>query len=207
MQEQEITCELLSRILEMERLHKVRKNKLLTKLDSDFYSLLADYLARLEHRLDEEYKNITTAHKVMLLRDELERAKRLSEAIYSEREEKIVSAAISAVRGGEPDLKNLTNEEKLVYEEILVSLKKGREKFSTKDMQEKQTVISPHLEDYKPEQLLSDYIVIRALADLSFIGSDEIEYIIRKNDVVTLPKDNAELLCKSGKAEMIATNI
>lgn len=203
MEEQEITCELLSRILEMERLHKVRKNKLLTKLDTDFYVRLADYLTKLERMLDEEYKNSTASHKAMLLRDELERAKRLSEAIYSEREEKIVSAAISAVRGGEPDLKNLISEEKSLYEEILISLKKGREKFSTKEASEKQTIISPHLEDYKPERVLSDYIVIRALIDLSFIGSDEIEYCIRKNDVVTLPKDNADLLCKSGKAAMI----
>lgn len=202
--EPQLSCELLRRILELERLHKVRKNRALTKLQLDFYSELGEYLSKLEQEFQAEYKARPSSQKALLLREELERAKRLTELIYSEREEKILSAACSAARGGKPDLKHLSKEEKKLYDELLSSLTRTRAQLFRVGKAEVRQKIATSQEAYKiPE----NYTLVRASADLSFLGSDEVEYNIRKNDVISLPKATAELLCKNRKAELIAINI
>ncbi|MEW6069413.1 MAG: hypothetical protein AB1485_02230 [Candidatus Thermoplasmatota archaeon] len=203
MEAQEINCETLRRILEMERMSRVRKNRTLTKLESEFYNKVSEYLRKLKQELEK----VNNAQKALILKEELERAKRLIETIYDEREEKITNYALSAAKGGKPDIKLLTKEELLLYEQLLASLTKARSLILATESEEVRKIVAPTLEHYKPERLKESYAVIRALADLSFIGTDEVEYNICKNDVISLPKPTAELLCKGNKAELIATNI
>ncbi|MDI6887365.1 MAG: hypothetical protein QMC98_01825 [Candidatus Thermoplasmatota archaeon] len=204
MEGQEITCELLRRILEMERMSRVRKNRALTKLEPDFYSKVSGYLKRLEQELENERES---TGKALILKEELERAKRLGEAIYSEREEKIANYALSEAKGGKPDTKLLTKEEILLYKELLESLIKARASILGTESKKEEKISPATLEDYKIEPPKESCVIIRALADLSFIGTDGVAYEISKNDVISLPKLTAELLCKGKKAELITTNI
>jgi DNA replication initiation complex subunit (GINS family) len=203
MEAQEITCETLRRILELERMNKVRKNRALTKLAYDFYSKFSEYLKKLWKELEEA----SDAQKAVILKEELARAKRLFENIYSEREEKIVNYALSAAKGGNPDIKLLTTEENILYKELLASLMKARSLIFGSELKKEEKMSIPALESYRAPLSREGYVVVKALADLSFIGIDEVEYNIHKNDVISLPKATAELLCKGNKAELIATNI
>jgi len=82
MPKEELNCEKLRQILEMERMERIRKNRGLTKIDPDFYSNLTNYLNGLQKSFEEEYKINPTSPKTILLRDELNRAKNLSENIF-----------------------------------------------------------------------------------------------------------------------------
>lgn len=199
MPKEELNCEKLRQILEMERMEKIRKNRALTKIDNDFYRNLTNYLNRLQKSFEEEYKINPTSPKTILLRDELNRAKNLSENIFEIREEKIVMASISTIKGGNPDLGPMVKEEKTLYNSLLKLLKESREEILSIEnkREEKKTTM---LDEHKPK---SGYTVIRALDSMSFVGSDEKEYNLTSNDVASLPNDTALLLCKTGKAKEI----
>jgi len=193
MPKEELNCEKLRQILEMERMERIRKNRGLTKIDPDFYSNLTNYLNGLQKSFEEEYKINPTSSKTILLRDELNRAKNLSENIFEIREEKIVMASLSTIKGGKPDLSLMVKEEKTLYEDLLNVLKESRKIFSGMPEKETKTLNKPKI----------GYTVVRALDSISFVGSDEKEYNLTLNDVVSLPNDTALLLCKTGKAKEI----
>jgi len=193
MPKEELNCEKLRQILEMERMERIRKNRGLTKIDPDFYSNLTNYLNGLQKSFEEEYKINPTSPKTILLRDELNRAKNLSENIFEIREEKIVMASLSTIKGGKPDLSLMVKEEKTLYEDLLNVLKESRKIFSGMPEKETKTLNKPK----------TGYTVVRALDSISFVGSDEKEYNLTLNDVVSLPNDTALLLCKTGKAKEI----
>jgi len=203
MPKEELNCEKLRQILEMERMERIRKNRGLTKIDPDFYSNLTNYLNGLQKSFEEEYKINPTSPKTILLRDELNRAKNLSENIFDIREEKIVMASLSTIKGGNPDLGLMVKEEKTVYNSLLKLLKESREKmFSTKPGTEElgSSEFTTPLEKHKPK---AGHMIVRALDSISFVGSDEKEYNLTPNDVASLPNDTALLLCTTGKAKEI----
>jgi DNA replication initiation complex subunit (GINS family) len=221
MPKEELNCEKLRQILEMERMEKIRKNRALTKIDNDFYSDLTNYLNGLQKLFGEEYTINPTSPKTILLRDELNKAKNLSENIFETREEKIVTAALSTIKGGKPDLDLMVKEEKMLYNSLLKLLKESRkEMLSTKpETEENKTKLrntepthkiftekpsvaefTVPLEKHKPK---AGHMIVRALDSISFVGSDEKEYNLTLNDVASLPIDTALLLCKTGKAEEI----
>jgi DNA replication initiation complex subunit (GINS family) len=200
MPKDELNCEKLRQILEIERMQKIRKNRLLTEIEPEFYSNLANYLNGLQKAFEDEYKVNPTSPKTMLLRDELNKAKSLSENIFGIREEKIVMATLSAIKGGKPDLKCMVNEEKMLYRHLLNVLKENREQIFSTESKIKPAPKTVPLNEHKPEP---GYLVVRALDNLSFVGSDEKEYNLIPNDVVSLPKDTALLLCKTGNVKEI----
>ncbi|MBA3044502.1 hypothetical protein FP804_05140 [archaeon] len=198
MPKEELNCEKLRQILEMERMQKIRKNRLLTEIEPDFYSNLMSYLNKLQTTFEEEYKINPTSAKTMLLRDELNRAKTLSENLFEIREEKVVMATLSAIKGGKPDLKFMVNEEKMLYRHLLNVLKENREQIFSTELEIKPAHKTVPLNEHKPRP---GYTVVRVMDNLSFVGSDEKEYNLILNDVVSLPNDTALLLCKTGKAK------
>ncbi|MBU3902530.1 MAG: hypothetical protein KKE04_04095 [Candidatus Thermoplasmatota archaeon] len=198
MSKEELNCEKLRQILEMERMQKIRKNRLLTEIEPDFYSNLMSYLNKLQTTFEEEYKINPTSAKTMLLRDELNRAKTLSENLFEIREEKVVMATLSAIKGGKPDLKFMVNEEKMLYRHLLNVLKENREQIFSTELEIKPAHKTVPLNEHKPRP---GYTVVRVMDNLSFVGSDEKEYNLILNDVVSLPNDTALLLCKTGKAK------
>ena len=93
------------------------KFPLLTKIEQNFYSKLAEYQKNLDNIPETEIQTI----------------KRIFTIICELREEKIVKAALSKARGGKPDLKNMLDEEKKLFDSVLDVLMQTRIKLFGED--------------------------------------------------------------------------
>ncbi len=92
-----------------------RQSPTLTHVDNAFYKELASYLNRLQNRLEKE----NTPQKQMLLHEELQNITKIAQNIYEHREKKIILAAVSKARGGSPPVKNMVQEEKTFFDNLL----------------------------------------------------------------------------------------
>ena len=113
MTEEEINYRTLRKIQQIEK-----NSPVLSNIKSDFYSSLVDYLNELNKRLQKE----GNSQKKMLLQDEIENIKKLSLSIYELREKKILLAAVSKARGGNPDTNNLIASERKLFDSILENM-------------------------------------------------------------------------------------
>ena len=93
------------------------KVPLLTKIDKFFYSQLAEYQKNPDDLSEKEIQDI----------------ERIISSVYELREKKIVQAALSKIRGGKPDLKNILDEEKKLFDSIVATLLQSRKNFVIKD--------------------------------------------------------------------------
>ena len=106
----EINYKTLRRIQEMEK-----KSPSLTKIEPNFYNDLSKYSENLNDRLGKE----SLPQKQMLLKVEIRDTNKIVTSIYEMREKKILLATISKARGGDPNLKNLVDVEKDLFESTL----------------------------------------------------------------------------------------
>jgi len=93
------------------------KSPLLTKIDKNFYSQLTEYQKNPDDLSEKEIQDI----------------ERIVSSVYGIREKKIVQAALSKIRGGKPDLKNMLDEEKKLFDSIVGTLLQSRKNFINKD--------------------------------------------------------------------------
>lgn len=198
MKEDEINYRTLRKIQQMEK-----NSPVLTELKPDFYNVLLEFLKNLDNRLDRE----TTTQKQILLKDEIQNTKKIATNIYEQREKKILLAAISKARGGNPDLKNMIDVEKNLFDPILNLMLDSRKKtieIKTKENKSNNTkTVEPEEEKTEEKQGNSNQIV-RVTQDIpEFIGTDEKKYNLRNNDVVSLPEDMSDMLSKRGVVEKI----
>lgn len=198
MEEDEITYRTLRKIQQMEK-----NSPVLTELKPDFYNVLLEYLKNLDNRIDRE----TATQKQILLKDEIQNTKKIATNIYEQREKKILLAAISKARGGNPDLKNMIDVEKNLFNPVLNLMLDSRKKIieiKTKENKSNNTkTVEPEEEKTEEKQENSNPIV-RVTQDIpEFIGTDEKKYNLRNNDVVSLPEDMSDMLSKRGVVEKI----
>ena len=199
MNENEINYKNLRKIQQIEK-----ESPTLTKIESSFYTALSDYLKYLDSRLEKE----SSPQKQMLLKEEVQNTKKIATNIYEQREKKIILAAISKARGGEPDLKNLVGVERNLFDSILQMMIQTREELLNKKTREKEeeekTVefsVEPKAENKKqeiitPKQQNINPIVMVAKDIPEFIGTDAKKYNLRKGDILSLPKDMSDTLSK-----------
>ncbi len=119
MEDDEINYRTLRKIQQMEK-----NSPILTDLRPDFYDNLSEYLESLNNRLESE----SSSQKQMLLKDEIQNTKKIATSIYEQREKKVLLAAVTKARGGNPDLKNMVNIEKNLFEPVLELLLNSRKK-------------------------------------------------------------------------------
>jgi len=93
------------------------KVPLLTKIDKNFYSQISEYQKNPDDLSEREIQDI----------------ERIVSSVYGIREKKIVQAALSKIRGGKPDLKNMLDEEKKLFDSIVGTLLQSRKNFINKD--------------------------------------------------------------------------
>lgn len=108
------------------RWRKERSAASLTKMDGNFYENFDATLRELRAEYEKEHAVNPATPKVLILQDELMNLQRVREDIYDLRERKIVTAAVIAARGGNPDRSTLTKEEDLLFEEVLRTLRDAR---------------------------------------------------------------------------------
>ena len=203
MDEEEISYKTLRKIQQMEK-----NSPVLTELKTIFYSVLLEYIENLNNRLERE----TSSQKKMLLKDEIQNTKKIAANIYEQREKKILLAAISKARGGNPDLKNMIDVEKNLFDSILDLMQKSRKNFLEREIPENKsneakTVESKEVtsKSNKSEEKQENSIpIVRVTQDIpEFIGTDEKKYNLRNNDIITLPADMSEMLSKRGVVKKI----
>jgi len=103
MDEDEINYRVLREIQQMEK-----NTSALTKLKNSFYSDVSDYLKKLEERVNTE----SSPQKLSLLKDEMQNIRKIVKSIYEQREKKVLLAAVSKARSGNPNLENMVDVEK-----------------------------------------------------------------------------------------------
>ena len=195
MEASEISYKTLRRIQQLEK-----TSPLFTKIDVNFYHKLSDYLKNLEKVIEQE----ENAQKIKLFNDEIQNTKKIAFGIYELREKKIVQSALSKVRGGKPDLKNVLDIEKKLYEslveQIVLSRKKILEEKSIEVKKDKSKTVTLKKEEIKR----NTNPIVRVLEDIpEFVGTDMKTYSLRKNDILTVSKEMSDPLVKRGVVKQI----
>ena len=152
-----------------------RENKKLQKLPDNFFDTVRDYLRKKEEMKDK------TSLDVM----EIENTKNTIKRLLDIREKKVIELAVMSSRTGLA-AENLTSEERHLFEQTVNGLKSFRDSIYTQ---------------MKKEPAETAYKVKKSMPD--FIGPDMKNYSIRENDVITLPKELADLLIKENIVEKV----
>lgn len=194
MEEDEISYRTFRKIQQLEK-----NSAVLTKLKSDFYNDLPEYIENLKNRLGSE----TSSQKQMLLNDEIQNTKKIVTDIYEQREKKILLAVVSKARGGTPDLKNMIDWEKDLFDPVLnlmlTSRKRILEMETRENRPEETKTVGPKEEEKIVEKQENSNPIVRITQDIpEFIGTDEKKYNLRKNDLISLPEDMSDMLLKRG---------
>ena len=200
--EEEMDYKVLRKIQQMEK-----NSPILSDVAKNFYLNLSDFLLNLNKRLEKESSN----QKQTILKEEIENIKKIAINIYEHREKKITLAAISKARGGKPDLKNMVDEEKKLYNSVLDIMKKSREKILNQKTEEIKEEINEKSEEEKPEEEnnYEEYIenpnpIIKINENINeFVGTDKKRYNLRANDILSIPEDMSKILIKKGVAEKV----
>ena len=179
MTEEEFTYKDLRKIHQLEK-----KSSTLISIDSKLYSKAKEYIKRLEDSLEGEQE-----YKKKLLLDEIKNSRQTLMEIYEYREKKIILAALSKIRGGDPDTRNMLEKEKELFDELIEILTKRR-----KDLFSNPTNIPT---EKRSNQLKRNNTIVLIKKDIpTFIGTDMRRYYLRKNDIVSLPEEIYKALNK-----------
>ncbi len=185
----------------LRRIQQLEKNQpLLTKIDINFYQQLSAYLKNLEKIVEKE----ENPQKIKLFNDEIQNTKKIAFSIYELREKKIVQAALSTVRSGKPDLKNLLDIEKKLYDSLVEQISISRKTIFEKKSEEiKKNEVKPEKIE-KKEKKTNTSPIVRVVEDMpEFVGIDMKTYSLRKEDVLTLSKEMSDSLLKRGIIKQI----
>jgi len=192
----------------LRKIQEIEKNSpVLSELKPDFYKAFIGYLKILNKRLDLE----KSSQKQILIRDEIENIKKIGINIYENREKKILLAAISKARGGNPDLKNIIQEEKILFDSVYdLLLKLRKSALEIEKLPEEKENNNIKLDEIPVNKNKNEEIqenlnpIIRITQDIpEFIGTDRKKYNLKKNDIISLEDNMGNMLIKKGAAEKI----
>lgn len=189
-------------------------------IDSDFYSNAHAYLAELE---EERNRTEPESMKRTILEDELNAAKVNFESIVELRMAKIIKAASTkksqkSKEKHEPE--NMTSEEGDLYKALFTTMDtwKGQRLNRQKTAENVPQIRSDT--SYVPntshvpntsnvlKMSMKDYILVRVLKDIpTFVGIDERNYTLAKEDVATVPAVNAKALISKNAAVQIGARM
>jgi DNA replication initiation complex subunit (GINS family) len=165
-----------------------------TKINVNFYQDLSSYIKTIEQSVENEKNPL----KLKLFADEAQNTKKIANSIYELREKKIVQAALATARGAAPDLRNLLDIEKKLYNALVEQIAISRREIFEEptDTQSKKQPASPPVVD-PPKRNPNTNPIVRVLEDTpEFIGTDEKTYLLCKEDVLSLPREMTEPLLK-----------
>jgi len=202
MDEDEINYRVLRKIQKQEQ-----NSPKLSNLKYSFYKDVSEYLKSLEDRLKEE----TSTQKQKILEEEINNTKKIFLSIYEQREKKILLAAISKARGGKPNIENMKDLEKELFEKTLETINNSRTKVLTKDNKNENKKIEEKKPDEKKnedkdsnDKPKNNNPIVRIKNDVpEFVGTDKKKYRLNKNDIISISPDLCEILCKRDISEKI----
>jgi DNA replication initiation complex subunit (GINS family) len=169
------------------------KTPALSKINPELYINFSDYIKNLNLR----FKNEINEQRKIILKNEINNTKKIIKNIYEQREKKILIAIMTKVRGGEPNLKNLVNAEKILFESILEIVIRQRQQIMDKKVI-KNNLVNDNRTNIKivEKKVKNENNKIFLVRDNipEFIGTDTRKYNLRKDDLITIPKNTSELL-------------
>jgi len=189
----------------LRRIQQIERNApMLTKVDDGFYRALSQYVNGLEGRLKKE----SPSQKQMLLKEEIQNTRKITTNIYEQREKKILLAAISKARGGNPDLKHLIDKEQQLFDSVLELMTQSRKQLLNKESEQikKEEIkpVEPKNEEKENETQENTNPVVQITQDIpEFIGTDTKHYHLKKNDIISLPGDMSDTLAERDAARKI----
>jgi len=172
----------------------------LTKIDVDFYQRLSSYMRDIEQSVEQEKNPL----KLKLFTDEMVNTKKIANSIYEFREKKIVQAALATARGATPDLKNLLDIERKLYTALVEQITMSRKIIFEQQTQPSQPSMIQQTPSEKPPMVANINPIVRVVEDTpEFIGTDEKTYLLRKDDVLTVPQEMTAPLLKKGVVKQV----
>lgn len=166
---------------ELRKIHiEEKRSNNISQLKEDFYVEVNEYIEKTKKKLDEEPNPA--------LRRELENCFKILNEVQKKRIEKILIYGFNEIYNDFDPLENLTQEEKMLYEEIKKDVTKIKKNFEKKTTKRKE-----------------DIIKVRVLKEVPKVkGPKDKDYgPFKENDVCELPKKIGELLINAKKAELI----
>lgn len=228
MQKEKLSLKKIQEIEEAERIQKKKREKKLNRI-GDFYKYFSEFLNELQREYENEVNINPTSQKSIILKENIIKAKDLAKNIYEIREEIVVYYALSVVKGIPAKEENMTIEEKELFNSLISLFRDARKKIfeggierafvetgkiiveekpkeefpSEKEkiiVREEKTIEEEKIQKgEKAEEKKEEFIVVRILDDMNFVGTDEKNYTLKKEDVVSLPIETAKILAKRGK--------
>jgi DNA replication factor GINS len=196
-----------------EILYKERNTASLQELPGNFYEEVRQYFERLmAERSDADEK------RGEFLEDEIRNARTKVEDIIRRRIGKIVKLASSGMKAAP---KGMLEEEERIFEGVKNQVEEGKERLFALMLGEQESESEGRrgergAKEEPSEQILKtgkrlpagnrdeELQILRILEDIpTFMGIDGRIYRVKKEDVIMVPKTNAEILCKRGVAVRI----
>ena len=193
-------------------LYKERNMASLQDLPASFCEDVREYIARLQAE-----KREADDRRCELVEDEIRNARTKVEDIVRRRIGKLVKLASS---GTKTPPKGMLEEEELIFKGVKRHVDEGKERIfalmmdgqegereagreeNRSDQEESSWHILKSAEPTSAKERDEELHIVRILEDLpTFMGTDGKIYKVKKEDVIMLPKTNAEILCKRGVAE------
>ena len=178
-------------------LRKIQQNEektsILTKIDEIFYEKISEHINNLNVR----YKDENNKQKKLILENEINNMNKILRDIYEIREKKILNAIISKVRGGNPNLINLVDAEKNLFDSIFEIMIRTR-KHNIESKKIKDNIINNvNIKTEGGGKNIDNVKIMMIKEDIpEFIGINGRKYNLRKDDIITIPKNTSELLLK-----------
>jgi DNA replication initiation complex subunit (GINS family) len=156
---------------------------------------MSKYLKTLDNRIEKKSSSV----KDDLLIEEIQNIRKIALSIYEYREKKILMSAIIKARGGNPNIKNLVDDEKKLFNSIFEMMKQYRNKLLDKKIDEKTEKNQVKTENNQVEKQINSNPIVMVKENIpEFIGTDKKKYNLRKDDVLSLPEDMQNTLNKRG---------
>lgn len=186
---------------------KERANSELQHLDIDFY----DKALKLIHELeDEKNKTDKDSQKYVFIKDRLDNLKAKLKNFLNTRMNKIIMEASSQVakkHKKKQEHSALTQEEQPLYAALLDLLTVWKGERLEQLFGIKKSPPEPPVKQQAPKDLKKDYILVRLLRDIpTFVGADERNYTLAKEDVATVPVMNAQALIAKKAAVQVTSS-
>ena len=204
----------------------------LSKVEKDFYEKVGALIKGLKDEYDAESKTNPSSTKCMLLYDELKKVRTLFLEIYEYRIRKIALMALTGAAEGSVDMKSLVGMETGLFEQLMVTLRRGYEDIGRVEIGGAPVPFVPgpviNVEPVQsteinqiPSETMSQtgketapaepaplkkkkLVAVQILEDIpKFAGEGGEVYVLKKKDYASLPQMMAERLEKTGKARIM----
>jgi len=197
---------------EISEVHRGEKrSKTLSKLPYHFFDMAEDHLKVLREQYTERAGNPSSTD-ALVLHDNIKKIDKRLCQIYDLRERKITLAALNGISGSQPP-KDMTQKELAMYNDIVQTLKNYRECGNEIPVEKQTTIVQsspvkdiasqPKAEDAAEMKEGEPTCLVRVLEEVPpFVDIDR-TYILKKEDVITLPEKFARILSLKGAVKIL----